>query len=48
MRIPDGLVTHSGDEPLTTWEQADQLRQDIFDNLGVRGEIEEVLLSVKP
>ncbi len=47
VRISRGLVTYWQDVPLTTWELADECREAILKFTGERGEVEEVLLSVK-
>lgn len=46
VRISRGLVTHWNNEPLMTWEQADECRQRIAELQHEDGEVEQVLLSV--
>lgn len=42
VRLDRGIVTYFNDAPLTTWEQADEVRQQIESTTGERGEVEEV------
>ena len=46
VRITRGLVTHWNNEPLLTWEQADECRQRIEELQHESGTVERVLLSV--
>lgn len=45
VRISRGLVTHWNNEPLLTWEQANECRQRIEELQHEVGSVEKVILS---
>lgn len=47
VRIARGLVTHWGDEPLLTVEQAQECRKAILDHTGEDGQIERVSFHMR-